>query len=251
MLIETHLNAIIEKLNVKLKPKHHILTHYPRVIRSMGPVIHTWMMRMENKHQIFTSKIFFNDMYRFAKYFPIHWNIYFFIIAKAKLNKNYKNVTKSLSKFHQQSSLHNGFSFEDTIEASKIKSKIIDETFKRVIERNNLLLDRFYSIKSLHYNSFHYMEGFMLLTDNVFYEILTIISSNDSYYFICKPFDSIKYEHKFNAIEIKEKVNANDSIKLLNLYDLEYKRSHERIYLIDQSFIKCETLDVKCNVFEN
>lgn len=45
-LIETHLKSVVDKFHVKLIPKHHILLHYPTVIRAMGPVIYTWTMRM-------------------------------------------------------------------------------------------------------------------------------------------------------------------------------------------------------------
>ncbi|KAJ8029948.1 hypothetical protein HOLleu_29486 [Holothuria leucospilota] len=33
-----------------LKPKHHHLTHYPRLIRKVGPLIRFWTMRFEAKH---------------------------------------------------------------------------------------------------------------------------------------------------------------------------------------------------------
>lgn len=52
-LIHMHLDSFIELFGGGLKPKHHLLLHYIRVIRAMGPVVFLWVMRMEAKHQFF------------------------------------------------------------------------------------------------------------------------------------------------------------------------------------------------------
>ncbi|KAJ8034185.1 hypothetical protein HOLleu_20916 [Holothuria leucospilota] len=39
--------------NRTLKPKHHFMTHYPRQIRTLGPLIRYWTMRFEAKHSFF------------------------------------------------------------------------------------------------------------------------------------------------------------------------------------------------------
>ncbi|KAJ8049927.1 hypothetical protein HOLleu_02896 [Holothuria leucospilota] len=36
-----------------LKPKHHLMTHYPREIRMIGPLVRYWTMRFEAKHNYF------------------------------------------------------------------------------------------------------------------------------------------------------------------------------------------------------
>lgn len=36
-----------------LKPKHHFMTHYPRQIRMIGPLVRFWTMRFEAKHSFF------------------------------------------------------------------------------------------------------------------------------------------------------------------------------------------------------
>ncbi|XP_035987597.1 uncharacterized protein LOC118560568 [Fundulus heteroclitus] len=57
----------------KLIPKHHLMIHYPRCIRKIGPLIHVWCMRFEGKHDLFKKSV-----------------------------KNFKNVTKILVKKHQR-----------------------------------------------------------------------------------------------------------------------------------------------------
>lgn len=56
----------------KLLPKHHFLIHYPRCIQKIGPVLHSWCMRYEGKHNFFKKQL-----------------------------KSFKNVTKTLAKKHQ------------------------------------------------------------------------------------------------------------------------------------------------------
>ena len=56
-----------------LLPKHHFMTHYPRCIREIGPILHTWCMRYEAKHNFFKTQL-----------------------------KSFKNITKTLAKKHQR-----------------------------------------------------------------------------------------------------------------------------------------------------
>lgn len=52
-LTQEHMELFKEQFNTHLRPKHHLILHYASVIRSMGPVIYLWVMRMEAKHQYF------------------------------------------------------------------------------------------------------------------------------------------------------------------------------------------------------
>ena len=56
-----------------LLPKHHFMTHYPRCIRNIGPLLHTWCMCYEAKHNFFKTQL-----------------------------KSFKNITKTLAKKHQK-----------------------------------------------------------------------------------------------------------------------------------------------------
>jgi hypothetical protein len=56
----------------RLIPKHHLMIHYPRCIRKIGPLIHVWCMRFEGKHNFFKRSV-----------------------------KSFKNLTKTLVKKHQ------------------------------------------------------------------------------------------------------------------------------------------------------
>ena len=56
----------------RLLPKHHHMVHYPRCMQKIGPLIHSWCMRYEAKHNFFKRQL-----------------------------KSFKNITKTLAKKHQ------------------------------------------------------------------------------------------------------------------------------------------------------
>lgn len=54
-LIEKHHNLVVNEFKVRLKPKHHFLTHYPSIIQNSGPPTQYWTMRQEAKHKVSKS----------------------------------------------------------------------------------------------------------------------------------------------------------------------------------------------------
>lgn len=69
---------------VKLKAKHHFLSHYPQFILKFGPAIKFWTMRFESKHRFFKQT--------------------------ALGSKNFKNISHTLSTKHQEFQLLFSFS---------------------------------------------------------------------------------------------------------------------------------------------
>lgn len=81
----------------RLIPKHHLMIHYPRCIRKVGPLIHLWCMRFEAKHYTFKKSV-----------------------------KNFKNLTKSLVKQHQRklAFYYENFAFS-RLEAGPLKTQTL------------------------------------------------------------------------------------------------------------------------------
>lgn len=50
-LIQEHHALFLQLYGDSLKPKHHNILHYPRVMRQIGPLRHIWAMRFEAKHR--------------------------------------------------------------------------------------------------------------------------------------------------------------------------------------------------------
>lgn len=73
--ITNHLISFKRAFNLSLKPKHHHCLHYPDAIRASGPLVRSWMMRFEAKHQFCTNV--------------------------AKKTKNFRNIAKTIADRHQ------------------------------------------------------------------------------------------------------------------------------------------------------
>lgn len=50
-LIKQHHILYVKLFSNTLKPKHHHMVHYPRIMENTGPLCHTWTMRFEAKHR--------------------------------------------------------------------------------------------------------------------------------------------------------------------------------------------------------
>lgn len=84
-----------------LRPKHHYFSHYPDLLRKLGPLKHLWTMSFEQKHQYFK--------------------------ACCRQARNFKNVTKMLSEKHQvmQASLFES-RFNSKIECERVEKLTSD-----------------------------------------------------------------------------------------------------------------------------
>lgn len=51
-LINEHHMLYIDLFGETLKPKHHLMLHYPRIMKIVGPLHSLWSMRFEGKHRI-------------------------------------------------------------------------------------------------------------------------------------------------------------------------------------------------------
>lgn len=78
-----------------------MMTHYATVIRSIGPIIKTWMMRYESKHKVFTDK--------------------------AHRTQNFVDLPKTLTRKHQMIQSYKSNVFVNEIESSKKKVRIRSE----------------------------------------------------------------------------------------------------------------------------
>lgn len=55
ILIQEHHTRFIELFKQPLRPKYHILLHYPAIIKMVGPPRHFWSMRFEGFHKLLKS----------------------------------------------------------------------------------------------------------------------------------------------------------------------------------------------------
>lgn len=75
-LIREHHSLYLQLFETHLIPKHHFITHYPRLIRRLGPLMQYSCIRKEGKHKPFKQ-----------------W---------ARASNNFKNIARTVSIRHQQ-----------------------------------------------------------------------------------------------------------------------------------------------------
>ena len=94
-LIEDYLDMRLACFpDIRLRPKHHFLMHYPQLTAAFGPLIRMWSLRFESKHSYFKQVI--------------------------RQSHNFVNVAKMLAEKHQlyQSYLSEGERFAKDIECN-------------------------------------------------------------------------------------------------------------------------------------
>ena len=89
--------------NLRLRPKHHYIEHYPFLIKCFGPLVHLWAMRFEGKHKVFKKIV--------------------------RDTNNYKNVLKTLAERHQNMMafyLSSQRFFKPPVQTSNVESVFIE-----------------------------------------------------------------------------------------------------------------------------
>jgi len=52
--IRDHRQPLLEIFpEIRLRPKHHYVEHYPALVKCFGPLLHIWIMQVEAKHRFF------------------------------------------------------------------------------------------------------------------------------------------------------------------------------------------------------
>lgn len=228
MLITQHLDNMMQVFNLKLTPKQHILTHYPEIIRMMGPVVHMSTMRYESKHTE--------------------------LKAIATKTKNFKNINFTIAHKCQGIMVARGFTYSDTVDTSlkkslsdHIKSKVAlneadyIDVIKPIYERRFRNIADLKIITFFTFNGIYYRTGLVFLKSNYYHKIIEIVTDKKQFWFLAKPFKSIKYDNFHNSIIIEPDNEMQP--ELICLGELSNKNSYEIINVGDQLHIPAVTLE--------
>lgn len=218
--IEEYLSFLVDKLQANLTPKHHNMTHYPTVIRKMGPLIHMWMMRMECKHKVFTDMV--------------------------RRTNNYINLPKTLALQHQEILCKQTDMFTIAVEPSKTTYNIAKtKDFDKYEFCMPSLLDdeAFLGLEFLKYGTYEYRSGFMIINNHNIFEIVHVFQYQNKNLLLCHPYLSLGFETCYNSLEI-EKDSSFNNCCLLPIYDLENKKTYEKHIKFDKIYVIADTLDV-------
>lgn len=215
-LIMQHHKLIQLEYTLNLTPKHHLMTHYPHVIKKMGPLITLSSMRFEAKHGYFKN-----------------------IIHSLK---NYKAICKTLSFCHQEYMWHQWKNINLTM-APKFGC------CKHINLNNAEYREKICSFLKTTLNYSHSTEMTLLVTNSViisstcfqkhmfvtnerdildypiFSEIIEIFIIDGNPYMVCKNWRTLDFNIDYQGYEIESASTIN--ISVLDFKKLQHLVSYE------------------------
>ena len=183
-----------------LLPKHHFMTHYPRCIRNIGPILHTWCMRYEAKHNFFKTQL-----------------------------KSFKNITKTLAKKHQRYMALNWESFSQcrlTIGPGKIvQLRELKEGPEIAAKLNAAMSNNVLSVKWVKHYGTEYRPGLLVCVEvademPVFCKIRTLIVKDEQVILTGSVVETICFDEHYHAFKIVFK--PFQALKVLDVQELLY-----------------------------
>lgn len=216
--IRKHLQIILD-LGHSLLPKHHFMTHYPRVLHFVGPLVLMWCMRYESYHRNFTK------IGRFLN--------------------NFSNLAKTLALRHQQKQYQKLKAIDFDIKYKFGKKQLYSASDYHLI--NNLLDLSLYKYTVSYVEcGFIYKKGFFIVSNEKdsnnnlkFCKIENVLVNEKSEIaFICKLFITKTYSSDYCAYEI----NESDTVSVIFFDDLKLKSSYNSLKTFNSEFIVSKTL---------
>lgn len=217
-----HLTCL-KNIGLSFIAKHHILTHYPMIIKLMGPVVFMCMFKFERKHKLLKS--FMND------------------------NCNFTNVTCTIARKHQEHLSEVTDSFTENIVAGMSNNlpRSFFYTHTNFFAENSIDIECVkQEIHSLKYCNYHYKQKLFIADNGKFHEIIHILMINGHYYLMCKQFDVLLFDEFLNSFKIE---TAPETIySLIKFSELKHKNVYEKKMLDDFAYIMSDSL-LLMNIF--
>lgn len=185
--------------NLRLRPKHHYIEHYPHLIRCFGPLVHLWTMRFEGKHKVFKKRVC-----------DTH---------------NYKNVLKTLAERHQDMRafyLSSPHFFKPPVQTSKVESVFVESLptdthalISRITDSSTV-----YGTKQATIQGTVFAVGMFVCTGlyaalPVFKEIRNILLIGSDVFFLLKDYETWYVEH-LRSYELTNHISKSHTVKSLS-----------------------------------
>lgn len=160
--------------DILLKPKHHFLVHYPKLILEFGPLVCCWCMRFESKHLYFK---------RIAQSIKNSINLPFSMTRKHQRLQCYYNCTSSrcIGKSNKVTN------------PKPINKNVYSEDIGKVLG----MYSDYYVVSKAQVNGITYKSGMCVLSNfnefndqPIFSKVILIISKDEDIRFVCRVFTS-------------------------------------------------------------
>ncbi|KAJ8022993.1 hypothetical protein HOLleu_38047 [Holothuria leucospilota] len=189
----------------KLKPKMHYLMHYPKQIRSFGPLSNCWTLRFEAKHSFFKQIV--------------------------RTTQNKKNLLFTLTKRHQLSQAvklssreilgeeiqHTGGSNVSVSDLPSFMQNLLKGKFKN--------LDTLYSVRTIYTMNRDFVVGSFVVSSFVgnlcqFSEVKMILLENSKVYFVVQSEKTISFDQHYHSYMVKRSAQEDKGLSILTPAEL-------------------------------
>lgn len=217
--VHEHLTSIRKCFpNSEFLAKHHFITHYSTIIRTMGPLTHMKMIRYEAKHKALKN---------FSKH-----------------TRNFINVNKTIAKQHQQMMARIKDSYRDKISHRKLLKLSVEllEKYKHILEKKFGSCEQIFHTNSLTINGVEFRKGFYVLDQECLFEIYHIFKADNEYFFLCSKSNIRHFDAYLNSIQLEP---ANEDDALLLKSTAKNRKTYEKTIHQNESYVILETLELK------
>lgn len=192
-LIEQHNTLFLKLSNGGLKPKFHILVHYPTLMDNIGPLVHTSSMRFESKHQVFKKT--------------------------AHNSNNRINILKSLH-------IKNQFKFAKLLLENSFNTEMSIGSIKKNKIQNYTLNDTACEVNWISFDNITFKKLMIICVDiglnnePIFGLIEHVIRDQEDFYFCVKIVETWYFDNHYFAYRIN---SSTEMFKILNIINLKVK----------------------------
>jgi len=187
-LIAEHHQIYLRLFKEPLKPKHHYLIHYPRIIMRMGPLKNLSCIRFEAKHK---------EIKQYAKVITSRLNSPYTLALKHQLQLTHRFISNK--------GFENRFSVGNILKNSIQQLDNYDNIKYTLFEDIN---ENYFPVSWLNINGTIYKPGMILEinTDGIFrffgiiYYIIT--NTKQCVYYIYKKLDTVRFSKHVHAFEV-------------------------------------------------
>lgn len=223
--VDKHLKSVMELFKVKLIPKHHLLIHYANIIRIMGPLFDSSMMRFEAKHTFFKTA--------------------------SRNTNNFININKTLAMKHQLELALNKNTFCDKVSHKKPKEILFHfmrttfgDSITSHIPRDSGCLE----VGSFNFNSYVYERKSVVSFDMNLYEIELIVLKNPNYFFVATKLDILEFNEFTQSLEVRKL--STPSYVFIAFDEMSHRKSYCSKFLEGNQFVIIDNNDILRSVNE-
>lgn len=183
-LIENYLENLIKLFDCTLKPKHHFLLHYPRIIKVLGPPILSSSFKFEAKHK---------ELKKITRSISSRKNLPQTLATRLQLNNCHK--------LGSETGLSNRFRIGKSVNVN------ISNLPRDILIKPDYVCVDFIEINGIRYNNVNVLVYKYEQDNPLFYKIENVFISEESeikIYFLCKKLETIGYNAHLMAYRVKK-----------------------------------------------